>query len=72
LTLNIGGSWVSFEERVMTVLKCLCGAELEVIEGGRLLRCPVEGITYAWPVPSIGEAMDANEEIKKDSSGSRI
>ena len=49
--------WVSFEERVMTVLKCLCGAELVVIkegkEGkeGKILRCPVEGIIYTYPVP---------------------
>jgi hypothetical protein len=60
--------WVSFEERVMTVLKCLCGAELEVIKDGRILRCPVEGITYIYPVPSIEKATGANEEIKKDSS----
>jgi hypothetical protein len=60
--------WVSFEEKVMTVLKCLCGEELVVIKEGRILSCPVEGIIYTYPVPSIEEAMRGDEEINKNSS----
>lgn len=54
------------------VQKCLCGAELKVIERGRVLRCPVEGITYMWPVSEVDRAMEANSSSRhgKESKSS--
>jgi hypothetical protein len=35
----------------MTVSKCICGAELQVIKKGeKNLKCPVEGIIYSYSV----------------------
>jgi hypothetical protein len=33
----------------LTPLKCFCGAKLEVVKEGKILRCPVEGIIYEYP-----------------------